>query len=231
MLSKRKDIEMSEVNNGQVKIQIQKGLGITHALKKLVEEQQMELSGGKITASEWNSVMDKLAEIQENRKANGQASIFNGGTYKTKSGWQNSFVVHPNQEIEFNAEEISAVYEAMGAKFSSKALVSSTPTPPSAVDENIPKKDENPPTADSNPPQATTPPSKGLDLSKYTPETGDYIFRNRNLANQAVQTPSDPSTTYVYDKDGYLKQVLDEDGNEIREIYRKPDGSVTYDTE
>ena len=143
MLSKRKDIEMSEVNNGQVKIQIQKGLGITHALKKLVEEQQMELSGGKITASEWNSVMYKLAEIQANRKANGQASIFNGGTYKTKSGWQNSFVVHPNQEIEFNAEEISAIYEAMGAKFSSKALVSSTPTPPSAVDENIPKKDES----------------------------------------------------------------------------------------
>ena len=109
-----------------VTIKIQKNYGISHALKKLVEEQKMELTDGKITASEWNAVLDKLIEIQQNRKANGQASIFSGGTDKTKAGWHSSFVVHPDQEIQFTAEEIGSLYEAMGAKFTAQ----STPLEP-----------------------------------------------------------------------------------------------------
>ena len=109
-----------------VTIKIQKNYGISHALKKLVEEQKMELTDRKITASEWNAVLDKLIEIQQNRKANGQASIFSGGTDKTKAGWHSSFVVHPDQEIQFTAEEIGSLYEAMGAKFTAQ----STPLEP-----------------------------------------------------------------------------------------------------
>ena len=103
---------------GPTTIKIKKNKGITHALKdmvdKLVEQKKAELTDGKITAQEWNAVLDKLVELQENRKAAGKASIFSGGTDKTQAGWHNSFVVHPDQEITFTAEETAEIYEAMG---------------------------------------------------------------------------------------------------------------------
>ena len=103
---------------GPTTIKIKKNKGITHALKdmvdKLVEQKKAELTDGKITAQEWNAVLDKLVELQENRKAAGKASIFSGSTDKTQAGWHNSFVVHPDQEITFTAEETAEIYEAMG---------------------------------------------------------------------------------------------------------------------
>ena len=218
---------MTDVNF--VKIQIQKGMGITQALKKLVEDQKMELSDGKITAKEWNSVLDKLVEIQNNRKANSQASIFSGGTDKTHAGWQNSFVVNPGQEIEFTAEEIGELYRAMGAKFSSgsKPPQAQTPAPaqmptptpapttaPAVEEATIPKKDENPPT-------------KGEDFSnKKAPLDIQFVVRHPEKANQSIL--NEDGTTNVYDENGYLDKVLNEDCKAIRSFYRNSDGSVDY---
>lgn len=222
-------------------------------MKKLVEEQKMELSDGKITASEWNSVMDKLAEIQQNRKANGQASIFSGGTDKTRAGWQNSFVVHPGQEIEFTAEEISELYDAMGAKFTSKAPAAPNAEPktpaasPDSASVTVPEQtpapkpvpepaqnvattnvaEENVPKKDENTPVTDTNlPSKGQDVSQYTLENREYIFPNKMLANRTVKNPD--GTSYSYNKDGYLEAVLDQNGNKTRAIFRDSGFNVDF---
>lgn len=63
------------------KITIKKKEGITHALKHLAESiPNSVISDGKITLKEWNSTMDKLVEINEERLRNGKKSIFTGGT-------------------------------------------------------------------------------------------------------------------------------------------------------
>lgn len=94
---------------------IKKNKGITHALRDLVKKNPNSiLSDGKITAKEWNAVLDTLIDINNSRKSNNQKPIFTGGTDKSRAGWHSSFVVHPNQKIEFTAEEMSALYSAMG---------------------------------------------------------------------------------------------------------------------
>lgn len=99
---------------------IKKNKGITHALRDLVKENPNSiLSDGKITAKEWNAVLDKLIDINHARKANNQKPIFTGGTDKSRAGWHSSFVVHPNQKIEFTPEEMSALYSAMGVTLKS----------------------------------------------------------------------------------------------------------------
>ena len=103
------------VNNDNYKIKIEKGLGITHALKKLIEDiPNSIISDGKISSTEWNVTLDKLIEINEKRKSEGKESIFTGGTDKTKAGWKNSFIVQTDQEIIFTKDEIEELFETMG---------------------------------------------------------------------------------------------------------------------
>ncbi len=100
------------------KVVIEKNQGITQALMKLVQTNPNSvISDDKITLSEWNATMDKLAEINEKRKSENKESIFTGKTDKTKAGWHNSFIVQPNQEINFTAEEMAQLYTAMGVTF------------------------------------------------------------------------------------------------------------------
>ncbi len=99
-------------------IVIKKNKGITHALKKYVTDNPNSImSDGKITAKEWNATLDKLIEINNQRKANNQKPIFTGGTDKSRAGWHSSFVVHPNQKIEFTADEMGELLTAMGVTF------------------------------------------------------------------------------------------------------------------
>lgn len=194
-------------NIGPVKIQIKKNLGITHALKDLVEQQKMELSDGKITAKEWNAVLDKLIEIQQNRKANGQASIFGGGTDKTRNGWHNSFIVHPNQEIEFTADEIGQLYEAMGAKFTKD----SKPVAPAE------KPVAQPPADGTDKPEAPEgtgqKPAGNVKEEKRTDENGnEYIAQIREDGKEVARKYSTEDGDYT------VSIEYDENGNKTREV-------------
>ena len=234
-------------NIGPVKIQIKKNLGITHALKDLVEQQKMELSDGKITAKEWNAVLDKLIEIQQNRKANGQASIFGGGTDKTRNGWHNSFIVHPNQEIEFTADEIGQLYEAMGAKFT-KASKPVTPAETSVA---------QPPADDTGKPEASEgtgqKPAGNVKEEKRTDENGnEYTAQIREDGKEVARKYStedgdytvsieydengnktrEVETGYNTDKPKYIREY-DSEGNKTRETRLREDGTTDniYDYE
>ena len=64
---------------GNTRIVITKPYGITHALKKLVEENPYAtMSDGKITLSQWQKTLETLDKIQEERLKNNQAPIFFG---------------------------------------------------------------------------------------------------------------------------------------------------------
>ena len=221
-------------NIGPVKIQIKKNLGITHALKDLVEQQKMELSDGKITAKEWNAVLDKLIEIQQNRKANGQASIFGGGTDKTRNGWHNSFIVHPNQEIEFTADEIGQLYEAMGAKFtkaSKPVTPAETPVAQPEAHEGTGQKPagnvEEEKRTDENGNEYTAQIREdGKEVArKYSTEDGDYTVsieydENGNKTREV-------ETGYNTDKPKYIREY-DSEGNKTKETELRGDGTTWH---
>lgn len=108
---------MAGIENN-VTIKITPKLGITHALLKYAQENKMTFSDGSISDNEWYATLDKLAELQQARQKNNQKSIFTGGT--DRKDYKTSFVVHPDQEIEFTKEEINTLFDAMGASFTKK---------------------------------------------------------------------------------------------------------------
>lgn len=96
------------------KITIQKNMGLTQALKAHVLKNNYTMSDGSISAKEWNKTIDVLESINEKRKKAGSTPIFTGGNDRSKSGWHTSFIVQPNQKIEFSKDEMKELYEAMG---------------------------------------------------------------------------------------------------------------------
>ena len=185
----------------------------------------MELSDGKITAKEWNAVLDKLIEIQQNRKANGQASIFGGGTDKTRNGWHNSFIVHPNQEIEFTADEIGQLYEAMGAKFTKD----SKPVTPAETSVAQPPADgTDKPEA---PEETGQKPAGNVKEEKRTDENGmEYIAQIRKDGKEVARKYSTEDGDYT------VSIEYDENGNRTREVETgyntdKPEYIREYDSE
>ena len=177
-------------------IKIKKNYGITHALKDLVE---------------WNAVLDKLVELQNNRKAEGKASIFGGGTDKTKAGWHNSFVVHPDQQIEFTAEETAQLYEAMGVKLTGtqaeKPEENETPAP-----EEKPATNETPKVEEK--PDEGTPGPNGTTI-----KNGQYYAQDGKRLNPHYAR----GTEMKFDESGVSARVFD-DGSNV--TYRDKDGKL-----
>ncbi|MCQ2753656.1 MAG: hypothetical protein MJ231_01245 [bacterium] len=119
--------------NGLTQITIS-NKGITWELKKLIESNKdCQISDGKISASEWNKTMDTLAEIDIKRRQLNKTPIFACSCYsKSKDRYQNNFVVHPGQKIEFTQDEMAKIYESMGVtitKTSSEAEQTQKQTP------------------------------------------------------------------------------------------------------
>ena len=218
---------------GPTTIKIKKNKGITHALKdmvdKLVEQKKAELTDGKITAQEWNAVLDKLVELQENRKAAGKASIFSGGTDKTQAGWHNSFVVHPDQEITFTAEETAEIYEAMGVVIKG----GSAPVDPNDPADQ-PVDQEEPPEGTQTPagqlPEGVTETAgkdeNGRDCMIWKDQDGREIKRIYN--NDDAETKY--SVTVEYGENGKkTKEIETQMGNDKTDIirYYNEDGKIS----
>ena len=101
-------------------IQISKGFGITHALKAQVAKD------AKVSAQQWDKTIDTLIKINEQRKASGASTIFTGGTDKSKAGYHTSFIVQPNQKIDFSKDEMAQLYSAMGLSIGAAAAAEET---------------------------------------------------------------------------------------------------------
>ena len=120
-------------------ITIGRGQGITQALKQLVEEKakqdpNVKISGGIFTKTEWANTIKVLDEIQANRKANNQASIFG-----------KNYIVFENDKIEFTAEEMSKIYNAMGVEIQQpetsqkSSVLTATAAPPMDMQADVPQ--------------------------------------------------------------------------------------------
>lgn len=96
-------------------IQIQKGQGLTQALRAHVGKD------AKISAQQWDRTIDTLIKINDERKAAGAEAIFTGGTDKSKKAYHTSFVVQPNQTINFTGDEMKELYASMGISLGESA--------------------------------------------------------------------------------------------------------------
>ena len=109
--------------NENITIKIMPQLGITHALQSYItnpdQKDKFTISDGKITAKEWDKTLDKLIEINQKRKNDNKTPIFTGNT--NKNDYRTSFVVQPNQEIEFTKDEMNELFAAMGVTINSAA--------------------------------------------------------------------------------------------------------------
>ncbi len=90
----------------KINVKIKKDMGITQALKKLVKD-----AGENVKGSVWNATLEKLVELNNNRKADNKDSIFSGGT--GRNDWHHNFVVHEG-EIEFSKSEMEMLLDTMG---------------------------------------------------------------------------------------------------------------------
>ena len=190
-------------------IEIKKGEGITYALKRIAQENKAIFSDGKITAKEWDKTLDALIEIQNDRKANNQKSIFGGGTDKTKAGWHNSFVVNPGDKIEFTEEELTKIFNSMGVSFS-KTEKTEKPQPP------VQPVAPNPPVEEKNS-------TEGITQEQRTDENGAAYTAD-------IKDGQEVKRTYKRG-DGTLSEVYEyQDGREVKYTVYAADGETVNST-
>ena len=193
-------------------IEIKKGEGITYALKRIAQENKAIFSDGKITAKEWDKTLDALIEIQNDRKANNQKSIFGGGTDKTKAGWHNSFVVNPGDKIEFTEEELTKIFNSMGVSFSKTEKTEKTEKPQPPVQPVAP----NPPVEEKNS-------TEGITQEERTDEDG-------NAYTADIKDGQEVKRTYKRG-DGTLSSVYEyQDGREVKYTSYADDGETVDST-
>ena len=190
-------------------IEIKKGEGITYALKRIAQENKAIFSDGKITAKEWDKTLDALIEIQNDRKANNQKSIFGGGTDKTKAGWHNSFVVNPGDKIEFTEEELTKIFNSMGVSFS-KTEKTEKPQPP------VQPVAPNPPVEEKNS-------TEGITQEQRTDENGAAYTAD-------IKDGQEVKRTYKRG-DGTVSRVYEyQDGREVKYTDYADDGETVDST-
>ena len=145
----------------KINIRIKKDVGITQALKQLVKD-----AGENVKGSVWNDTLDKLVELNNQRKTDNKGSIFSGGT--ERNDWHRNFVVHEGN-IEFSKSEMEALLDTMqvseGVK--NRILGETAPaagTEPPAAGTEPPPAGTEPPAAGTEPPAAgTEPPAAGTE--------------------------------------------------------------------
>ncbi len=89
----------------KISIKIKKNMGITQALKKLVKD-----AGENVKNSVWNATLEKLVELNNQRKTDDKDSIFSGGT--ALNDWHHNFVVHEGN-IDFSKSELEVLLDTM----------------------------------------------------------------------------------------------------------------------
>lgn len=129
----------------KINIRIKKDVGITQALKQLVKD-----AGENVKGSVWNDTLDKLVELNNQRKTDNKGSIFSGGT--ERNDWHRNFVVHEGN-IEFSKSEMEALLDTMQVSEGVKNRI---------LGETAPAAGTEPPPAGTEPPPAgTEPPPAG----------------------------------------------------------------------
>ncbi len=94
-----------------------KNSGITYELLNHVKSLGLRLSNGSVSKDEWEKTLKVLEEINSSRISQNKTSIFG-----------KNFAVTNGQKIDFSADEMSQIYQAMGVEIKSNNNQSSTTT-------------------------------------------------------------------------------------------------------
>lgn len=192
--------------NNFTRITIKKGKGITHALLDLVKKQGMEISNGSISKAEWNDTIKTLDEIQQNRNANNQNSIFG-----------KNYLVHEGQQIDFTENEINMLYKAMGVNFKEGEKPQTTPQ------SETPALNQEHQSVTVEQPQV--PPSEQVITEQVEPESQHVDEQLQNVQEEAVE---DKRPVSEYDLENGRSKRESEIG---RTFVNNEDGSrtITYE--
>jgi len=162
--------------------------GLTQGLKAYVESlKDVDISGGKIDANEWDATIHELANIQAERLAGKNPSIFSGGSENgsEKGHWHNNMIVQEGQ-VQFSEAEMGRLLATMGV--TKKAV-----TPPEI------KKDEvkNPVTPDADPKLKNPAPPVADPNKKETPVPKDTNPAGTNPSGAGENINPDPNKKEV----------------------------------
>ena len=104
----------------ECKIRIEKNETITRALTRTINDLEgVNLSDGKIDGAEWKDAISVLSDIQRDRNANSQESIFYGEGNVNTTDWHTDFVVHEGDIITFTESEKNQLFSALGVTIKS----------------------------------------------------------------------------------------------------------------
>ena len=104
----------------EFKIRIEKNETITRALTRTINDLEgVNLSDGKIDGAEWKDAISVLSDIQRDRNANSQESIFYGEGNVNTTDWHTDFVVHEGDIITFTESEKNQLFSALGVTIKS----------------------------------------------------------------------------------------------------------------
>jgi len=120
--------------------------GLTYELLNHVNKLGLMLSEGSVNKSEWNQTMNVLYDINQERIAENKSSIFG-----------KNFSVRTGQKIDFTADEMDRIYNAMGVEILSSEVVE-TPELQNSVSQQVETQPESQPEQISKDDFVYTPP-------------------------------------------------------------------------
>src|SRR5574344_261544 len=196
------------ISNGMntTKITIKKGQGITQALKEHIEKNKMKLSDENISKTEWSNTIKVLDNIQSTRKAQNGKSIFGNG-----------YIVHEGDNIDFTAEEMNKIYEAMGVEIENPTQTTETAHPTTQQAQTTPQPDHA-----ATQQVQTTPPAQTVTNNK----TNYTYIGERNLP-EGCTFKQEGDRTVTYDKNG--KKLFSRQYAGVGEINNKTFNTTYYD--
>ncbi len=157
-------------------ITIQKGQGLTQALKKYAEKAGFSFSGGSISKQEWQKTIKVLDQIQAERSKSNKGSIFGNG-YEVQTG----------QKIEFSESESKRLWDAMGVL--NNASSSGKPSAGGHVNNNTPVANN------SVKPNKTTNPSHTTKPANNTHTTNNSVKPNNTVKPSHTTKPTKNTNT------------------------------------
>ena len=136
-----------------MEIQVQKGEGITSAIKRTLKEKE-GATNNNFKGSVWTKILDLVDQQNEENKANGEKALYQGGNDRGND-YRNNYKVFVGQVLKFSANIWNKIKAVVG-------LTEANPTQPEQPTEpNTPTQPAQPaepaaPTAPTEPAQNVT---------------------------------------------------------------------------
>lgn len=185
-----------------VVLKVEKGQGFTQALKQYL---QSKGENTKFSGDIWNKIIDTAAQIDKDRKANGEDSIFQGGS--DKGDYTKNFILKAGQEIKLKDAEMGLILEKIKPAKEDKKAAATTSEEVAVVNAKSSvaqkKVEETPPIEEGSAPVSKT---------ETTNQDGSITVTNKvneKVTSTVTRKKDDKTgiTTYQVDRNGDQKNL------------------------